>query len=184
MICRATPIPGPNAHAARAAPRAIGVSPHISSGRAFNHPARRCASRSVTPPSTERPAQPLTVEDRPITGPRSVHRFTHAASRLLLARARLDALPGRGGPKAYGAPGDLYVYADGRLITSILLAPHALARSHHPLRTGPTSCCVCPLGDLIQGDAQHGGQPEPRSPPRTRTTLYLSGNAPRTTTGS
>jgi hypothetical protein len=124
-------------------------------------PGMGCALRSATPPGTERPAQPLTVEDRPITGLRHTHSHAHSHSgspRIAPAFFSLGRVAGQRRSKSTGAPGDLYVYADGRLATLMLVAPHALARSHHPLRTGPTSCCASPLGDLIQGHSKHGGQ--------------------------
>jgi hypothetical protein len=77
--------------------------------------------------------------------------------------------PVRGVPRAHGAPGDLYVYADGRLATLILLAPPHLVRSHHPLRTGPIAAARLPR--VPQSRETHGTvvKPEPRSPKRTRT---------------
>jgi hypothetical protein len=140
---------------------------------------RRQLAVPKAPIRTFRPAERSTTWDEVCVAQRHLpwHRASRAAAHrrrptdhrssrrspvhrsLLPASLSLGRVAGQRRSKSTGAPGDLYVYC-GRTAghLTLPLAPHAVARSHHPLRTGPTARRALPLGDLIQGQAKHGGQ--------------------------
>src|SRR5688572_24550091 len=116
-------------------------------GRSYVQPPCQGVCCATTPSWRPAARAAALVEDRLITGLRHAHSHTGRHSSLADC-SRSPLWSGRGAPKASGAPGGVTSTADGRLITIIqrssspktVTSPAAhLARSHPPLRTGPSA---------------------------------------------